>query len=155
MRAGPRRGAALAATCATALVAVHGGLALAYGWDPIAALRATEHLYRNSLARIRPYRYWLLGSPVAWLVTLGLPLAGAAVAAAARRRPAGLALAAVVVTAAVCGFTKAETERIWLFLAPLAAVAAAEVLPRRALRPALAALAVQALAWELLFNTIW
>jgi hypothetical protein len=92
---------------------------------------------------------------VAWLVTLGLPVAAGFVAAAARRRPAALALAAVVVIAAAGGFTKAETERIWLFLTPLAAVAAAEVLPPRATRLILAALAAQALAWQLLFNTVW
>jgi methylthioxylose transferase len=154
-RDGRRRALNLAALCAAALLALHGALAVAYGWDPLAALRATERLYRNSLASIRPYRYWVLGSPVAWLVTLGLPIAAGLVAATARRRPAAVALAVVVAIAAAGGFTKAETERIWLFLTPLAAVAAADVLPPRALKPVLAALAAQALAWQLLFNTVW
>jgi hypothetical protein len=61
----------------------------------------------------------------------------------------------VLLIAAVMGFTKAETERIWLFLVPLACVAAASVLPARHLRWLLALLAVQAFAVELLFFTIW
>ena len=152
---GRRRALSLAACGGVALAAWHGLLALAYGWDPIAVLRATERLYRNSLARVRPYGFWVAGSPVAWLLTAGLPIAFGLVVAVARRRPAAVALAAVVVVAAACGFTKAETERIWLFLMPLAAVAAADVLPLGRLRPALAALALQALAWQLLFNTVW
>jgi hypothetical protein len=55
----------------------------------------------------------------------------------------------------VLGFTKAETERIYLFLVPLACVAAATALPERYLTPVLAALAVQALASELLLFTVW
>jgi methylthioxylose transferase len=154
-KAGRRRALAVAAACGVALVAFHGLLSVAYGWDPIAALAATERLYGNSLARVRPYWFWVAGSPVAWLLTAGLPIAAGCVVAAVRRRPAAVALAVVVGVAAVCGFTKAETERIWLFLTPLAAVAAADVLPPGRLRPALAALAVQALAWQLLFNTVW
>jgi hypothetical protein len=154
-KAGRRRALAVAAACGVALVAFHGLLAVAYGWDPISALAATERLYGNSLARVRPYWFWVAGSPVAWLLTAGLPIAAGCVVAAVRRRPAAVALAVVVGVAAVCGFTKAETERIWLLLTPLAAVAAADVLPPGRLRPALAALAVQALAWQLLFNTVW
>ena len=84
-----------------------------------------------------------------------MPLGWLLARAAARADTAAVALAAVVLASAALGFTKAETERIWLFLTPLAAVAAAEVLPPRALRPILAALAAQALAWQLLFNTVW
>ena len=60
-----------------------------------------------------------------------------------------------MVVAAVVGFTKAETERIWLFLVPLACVAAAPQLPTRRLTAVLRALGAQALAVELLFQTIW
>ena len=66
-----------------------------------------------------------------------------------------VALAAVVVAASVLGFTKAETERIWLFLVPFACVAAAPVLRPRRLAPVLGALAAQALAVELLLFTVW
>ena len=53
------------------------------------------------------------------------------------------------------GYTKAETERIWLFLVPLACVAAAPVLAGRRIAPVLALLAAQALAVEVLFATVW
>jgi hypothetical protein len=66
-----------------------------------------------------------------------------------------LTLAAILAVAALLGFTKAETERIWLPFAPLACVAAAAVLPVARLRAVLAVLAVQALVLELLFDTVW
>jgi hypothetical protein len=65
------------------------------------------------------------------------------------------ALFAVLAIAAILGFTKAETERIYLFLVPLACVAAAAVLPARRLTIVLGALAVQALATNLLLYTVW
>jgi hypothetical protein len=55
---------------------------------------------------------------------------------------------------AIAGFTKAETERIWLPFVPLACVAAASV-PVRRLVPLLALLAGQAIVVEILFNTVW
>jgi hypothetical protein len=94
----------------------------------------------------------VLGSPVAFGVVLGLPIAAYALRA---RGPAALAIAAVVAVSATAGFTKAETERIWLFLVPFACIAAAAALPRERLAPVLAALAAQALAIELFFDTIW
>ena len=59
----------------------------------------------------------------------------------------------MIAVAAVLGFTKAETERIWLFLAPFVCLAAAE--SGAPLRPVLAALAAQALVYEVLFETVW
>jgi len=66
-----------------------------------------------------------------------------------------LALAAVVVASALGGFTKAETERIWLFFAPFVCIAAAAGPRSLPLRPVLAALAVQALVYEFVFDTVW
>jgi hypothetical protein len=60
-----------------------------------------------------------------------------------------------VAAAALLGYTKAETERIWLFMVPFACVAAASALPRRWLAPVLVLLGVQALAVEVLLYTIW
>jgi hypothetical protein len=154
-----RRGAGaavgLAAACAAACMALNGTLAAAYGYDPVATLRATELVYRHSVAAVRPYGFWAFGSPVAWGVTLGLPIAAGAVKALTRGADAAVALAVVVLVAAVAGFTKAETERIWLFLVPLACVAAAPVVARGRLTAVVAALVAQALAAELLFDTIW
>ncbi len=145
----------LALSFAVATAAVYATLALTLGYDPIAALRATDAVYRHGIASIRPYAYWLFGSPAAWAIALGLPIAWLWLRATAVRDPAALALAAIVLVAAVLGFTKAETERIWLPFVPFACVAAARALPARALRPVLWLLVAQALAVELLFDTIW
>jgi hypothetical protein len=154
-RDGWRPGLAIAAACAAATIALDVALALATGYDPIGALRATEQVYGNSLAMSRPYAFWVFGSPVAWAVMTGAPIIAAALAGLVARRPAALALAVIVAVAALGGFTKAETERIWLFLVPLACVAAAPWITRRRLRFVLAALAAQALAVQLLFETVW
>jgi hypothetical protein len=154
-REGPRRAALLAAACALAVLALNGVLAAWTGYDPIGALHSTEAVYRNSLARLRPYAFWVFGSPTAWLVMLGLPTAWLALRSLTRRDPAALALCAVILAAAVLGFTKAEVERIWLPFVPLACVAAAATIDVRRLRPLLCALAAQAFAIELLFRTIW
>ena len=125
------------------------------GFDPIGAVEAAARAYDLGIAGARPYWYWLFGSPVAFGVALGLPIAWYALRALGRGDPAAIALAVVVAVAVLLGFTKAETERIWLFMVPLAAVAAAAVLPVDRIRLLLGALAVQALAVELLLWTIW
>jgi hypothetical protein len=154
-RGGPRQALVLGSLCAGATLAVYGALALTLGYDPFAALSATDAVYRHGIAQFRPYPYWLFGSPTAWVIALGLPIAWAWLRAAAARDPAALALAAIVLVAAVLGFTKAETERIWLPLVPLACVAAACAVPARRLRMLLWLLVFQALAVQLLFDTIW
>jgi methylthioxylose transferase len=146
---------ALALLCAAALLAVHGVLAAVTGFDPIGALRATEQVYRFGIAGERPYWFWIAGSPTAFLLMLGLPTAWLALRALARAGDAAVAIFAVLAIAAVAGFTKAEVERIWLCFAPLVCLAAATALRERHLRPVLAALGAQAVAWEVLWNTVW
>lgn len=154
-RDGLRRAVLVAAACGLAVVVLNGALAALFGYDALATLLRTHGVYENSLARLRPYAFWAFGSPVAWGVMLGLPIAGAALTAVARRNPAALALAAVIVVAAVLGFTKAETERIWLIFVPLACVAAATVVPERRVRAIAALLLAQALVTQLAFDTVW
>ena len=154
-REGPRCAVLLVAGCGVAVLALDGGLALLTGYDPIGALRATEAYYRNSVASRRPYAFWLFGSPVAFAVALGLPTAAGVLVAAQRRVPAAVALAVVIGVASVAGFTKAETERIWLPFVPLACVAAAAVLEPARLRLVAPLLAAQAIVLVLLFQTIW
>jgi methylthioxylose transferase len=154
-RRGARAAVVLAASCAAAWLALNGALAAAFGYDPIGALRATEAVYRHSVAAVRPYPFWAFGAPVAWGAMLGLPIAAAALRSAARGDDAAIALAVVIAIAAIGGFSKAETERIWLFLVPLACVAAAPAIGRRRLAGVVALLLVQALAVEVLFDTIW
>jgi hypothetical protein len=154
-RDGLRRALALAAGCAAGLVGFYAVLHLATGYDPVGVFHATETVYREGIASRRPYAFWVFGSPSAFLFALGLPIAWLAVRAAAAGDAVARALLAVLLIAAVLGFTKAETERIYLFLVPLACVAAAAVLPARRLPLVLGLLAVQALATELLLYTVW
>jgi methylthioxylose transferase len=125
------------------------------GFDPIGAIEAASEAYALGVSQARPYWYWLFGSPVAFGVAIGLPLTWYALRALGEGESTAIALAAVVAIAALLGFTKAETERIWLFMVPLAAVAAVSALPRNRVQLVLGALAAQALAAELLLWTFW
>lgn len=154
-REGGRNALALAFACGAALVVGYALLHLATGYDPLGALRAAETVYHEGIASTRPYAFWAFGSGVAFLVTLGLPTAWLALRALGERDAVALGLFSVLLCAAALGFTKAETERIYLFLVPFACLAAARFLPSRALPGVLAVLAVQALASELLLSTIW
>ncbi len=154
-REGLRAAFMLSVVCGVALLVFHAAVHALTGFDPIGTIRATEGVYRAGIAAIRPYEFWVLGSPVAFLVVLGLPISALALRAVGCGTGPALAIAAVILTASVLGFTKAETERIWLFLAPFVCLAAAMALPRRALVPVLALLAIQALAFQLVFYTVW
>jgi hypothetical protein len=151
---GRRAATVAAAAAALAVAALAAGAAVLLGYEPIGALEATRARYVAGLGGVRPYGYWVVGDLAAFLVALGVPTALALARATADRRPAALALAAIALTAALSGATKAEVERIWLFMVPLAAVAAAPAL-RRHPTAVLLLLAAQALAVEVLFNTVW
>lgn len=155
LRDGWRAALGLAVGCGIAVLAFDGLLALAFGYDPIGTLRATEAYYRNSAASVRPYKFWVFGSPTAFAVLGGLPIAAGLLLAASRRLPAGAALGAVLLIATLAGFTKAETERIWLPFVPLACVAAAEVLRPAQVRWIAPLLLAQAFVVTLVFQTIW
>ena len=155
VRERPRWAIGVAGGCAAAFVAFYLALYLVSGFELPEVLRRTEEVYRNSVARLRPYEFWVFGSPAAFLAFLGLPIAWYAARAAGARHPAAVALAVVIVISAVGGFTKAETERIWLMYVPLACVAAAVALPAERLRLVLALLALQTIVVEVLFGTVW
>jgi hypothetical protein len=138
---------AWAAASATLVIAA---FSLATGFDPLGTLHATSRVYEIGIAARRPYAFWLFGSPVAFLLVLGAPIAWLALKA---NSPAAIAIAAVIAVSAVAGFTKAETERIWLFLAPLVCLAAAPLARRH--RALAAALAAQALIYGALMDTVW
>ena len=145
----------LAAACAAGLLAFYGALYWASGFDPFGAVRAAESVYREGVASGRPYAFWLFGSPVAFLIAAGLPIAWLALRALGAGDDVAVALFAVLAISAVLGFTKSETERIYLFLVPPLCIAAATALPSRRLGAVVGALAAQALATELLFYTVW
>jgi methylthioxylose transferase len=155
LQRGWRDALAMAVIAGAGLVAFYAVLWLATGFDLPATVRSVEDVYRESVARLRPYAYWVFGSPAAFLAFAGLPLTWYAVVALGRRHPAAVALAIVIVLSAVGGFTKAETERIWLMFVPALCVAAAAVLPERRLTLVLGLLAIQSLCVELIFGTVW
>jgi hypothetical protein len=155
LRDGWRPAFAVGAACGVALAVFYVGLWALTGFELIDVVRATEEVYRESVARLRPYAFWLFGSPAAFLAFMGLPITWYAARALGERHPVAVALAVVILISAVGGFTKAETERIWLMYVPIACVAAAAVLPRERLPLVLGLLAAQSLAVELLFGTVW
>jgi hypothetical protein len=154
-RDGPRSAVEVALVAAVGVGGFYALLYAATGFDPIGAIRAAGEAYDLGISNARPYSYWLFGSPVAFAVSLGLPTAWYAARAIGAREAAALALAAVIVVSVVVGLTKAETERIWLFMVPLAAVAAASLVPLRRMPVVLVLLLAQAVAASLLLETIW
>ncbi len=155
LRRGRREAVTQALAAVAAAVATYLLLWLSTGFDPVAAYANTKHHYEHGVSHFRPYWYWVLGDPAAFLTGLGVPVAFAYARALGARTAPALALAAVVVVAAGSGFAKAEVERIWQFLVPFAVVAAAAEIDRMRLRPVLVALALQAVAVEVLFGTTW
>jgi len=155
LREGLRPAVALAGGCGIVLLASYGALYALTGFDPIGAIRAAREAYDLGISNSRPYLYWLFGSPVAFAVALGLPIAWFAARALGAGNEVAVALAAIIVVSVLVGLTKAETERIWLFMGPLAAVAAATTVPLGRMPLLLALLALQALAANLLLFTIW
>jgi methylthioxylose transferase len=158
-RHGWGRAAALSLSVGAAVVAWNGLMAMVYRYDPFSALSATASAYSHGIATIRPYWFWVFGSPAAWIVMLGLPVAWLSLRSLSARDTAAIAVWALVVVSSVIGFTKAETERVWLPFVPLACIAAASALPAALsagrLRLLLGVLAAQALVIELLFFTVW
>ena len=149
-RDGLRPALRLAVVAGAGALALHAAFAALTGFDPLGTLHATSRVYELGIAARRPYAYWVFGSPVAFGLVLGLPITWLALRSSA---PEALAVAAVIAISTLAGFTKAETERIWLFLAPLMCLAAAPLVRRH--RALAAALAVQALAYGALMNTVW
>ena len=111
-------------------------------------------IWGKGAAAHRPYAFWLFGSPAAWLTLLGPPIVWLGLRSLQRGEPAAVGVAVIVVLSALAGFTKAETERIWLPFVPLACAAAAAT-PITRLRPWLVAMALTAVVIKVLFGTTW
>ncbi len=153
-RDGFRSMVATALACGMALVVFYTALEAFTGFDVVAAIDATNLRYHDGIANVRPYAFWVFGSPAAFLLMLG-PVAWFAARSLASREITAVALTAIIVVTSLIGYTKAETERIWLFLVPLACLAAARALPERAFKPVLVAMTAQAFLIEILFATRW
>jgi hypothetical protein len=144
----------LAALSAFVLVAAFLVLDLVAGFDLIAAIRTTDDRYREGIARLRPYAFWFFGSPAAFILMLG-PIAWFWGRSLAAKEATAVALGLVIAISVVAGYTKAETERIWIFLVPFACLAAARSLPRRWLTPVLLGATAQAVLIEIFLATKW
>ncbi len=154
-RDGLRAGVAVGLVAAAGVGGFYLVLHALTGFDPIGAVRAAGEAYDLGISNARPYSFWLVGSAVAFAASAGVPTAWYAARALGAREAAALALAAVILVSVVIGVTKAETERIWLFMVPLAAVAAASIVPARRMPAVLGLLLAQAVAASLLLETIW
>jgi hypothetical protein len=118
----------------------------------IDGLQATLGEYRASVARIRPYSYFLLGNVAAFGVAVGP--ATAVALASLRHRGTWILVAgglAMVAVADLAGLSKGEVERIWLPFAPWVMAATSELSPRIWLTLN----AAFALLVELALNTTW
>jgi hypothetical protein len=144
----------LVAICAAVLVVLFVALDLATGFNLVDAIRATDDRYHEGIARLRPYAFWFFGSPAAFVLMLG-PIAWFAARSLAAKEASAVALAGVIAISVVAGYTKAETERIWIFLVPFACLAAARSLPRRWLTPVLVGATAQAVLIEIFLFTKW
>jgi methylthioxylose transferase len=144
----------LAALCAVVLVVAYLALDLATGFNLVDAIRATDDRYREGIARLRPYAFWFFGSPAAFVLMLG-PVAWFAARSLGRGEATAVALAVVIAISVIAGYTKAETERIWIFLVPFACLAAARSLAARRLPLVLVAITAQAALIETFLFTKW
>ena len=155
LRGGIGSALGMALVAGAVLVAFYLALYAVTGFDPLGSVRAAGDAYSLGISNARPYLFWLFGSPVAFAVALGIPTAWYAARALGTGDPAAVGLAAIVLVSVLIGLTKAETERIWLFMGPLAAVAAATLVPLRRMPAICAVLVAQALLTQLLLDTVW
>lgn len=129
--------------------------------------------YHSSPGAGRRYDpYWIIGSPTAWLIFAGLPLAALGVVGLVRAVPGArrpvlpliLVLLMVVWAALPSEFTKlrpGEVERTWAFLYPLLAASAGVVVDRWTRRPGhragaiVAGLVLLSVAQAVLIQGLW
>ncbi len=152
-----RRTAVLAGLAGLAVV----GAFTAAGFWWLDGLSATHRRYVDTVARFRPWRYFVLADLAVLAAVVGPAAVAGLVALRDRtvRLCTGAALAGVAI-ADLSGFTKGEVERIWLPFTPwllVAAVALPEVRWRWARRwpPWLAAQVVVAITLQLTLRSPW
>ena len=154
LTAGGRRGLRIALTAIAAAIGCSAFLALAFGYDPVHAVLATRDQYERGIGGHRPHWFWVIGGPAAFLIVVGPLIAERLLFAIERRGRAARALAICVIVGAASGVMEAEVERIWQFLGPLAAVAAAPYATgRRWVWAGLAAGLIEAYLIELRWDT--
>jgi methylthioxylose transferase len=119
-------------------------------------LNATRERYGETVARFRPYSYFVFANLAVLATSLGPAVVGGLTRLRDRRMwwLVGGALAAMMI-ANLSGLSKAETERIWLPFVPWIALAAAAVVTERHARLLVGANVAIALGLQLLLNTPW
>ena len=121
--------------------------------DRHAAGHAARSTSSGSPSR-RPYAYWLFGSPTAFLLILGVPIAWLALTAPRAGTPEALAIFAVLADRDVARLHQGR-DRAHLALPRAARVPRAPRRSSAARQLLVALLAVQAVVYELLFDTLW
>jgi rSAM/selenodomain-associated transferase 1 len=146
-----RRGRLLVVAAAPVVVTALAAGAAGFWW--LDGLSAARRAYAVSLARVRPYGYFLLADLAALAVAVG-PVVWAWLPRA-RGRAGLLAAGAVVaiVVADLTGLSKGEVERIWLPFMPWLVAAAAAVLSSVPAATRRTWLAVQ-LGWALVVQAV-
>jgi hypothetical protein len=141
------------AGAAAAMVAA-GFLAAGFWW--LDGFLATREQYLSSVARHRPYDYFLLNNLAAFAIAAG-PVA--ALALSRLRDPGTWVLvggaAAAVAVADLSGMSKGEVERIWLPFLPWIMLATSALPAGRSTRVLLTAQAACGIAVQLGVRTLW
>jgi methylthioxylose transferase len=139
------------------------------GIDLLASYYPAVHMQRVFLSFERPYRYWMAGNVVAFLIAVGIGHTALVFSETwsrlrSHRFSLETVLWAVLIASSVAGMIRGEVEHIWLLFVPLAsAVAGAGVVRLRESsstgRTALSGVAIaglgQALLTEALLFTNW
>jgi hypothetical protein len=147
---------------------------LGFGYRPLHVLDSCAAMLRRSTDRLRSRNAALLGTPVAFLGALGLPLGalaaraiGGAVARLVRRRATATALVVLAGAApwalgAALGKPRGEVEHAYLLFVPMMVIAAAVAAHqwyqrdgRWVARVAIPMLALQSIAIEVYLSTYW
>ncbi|MDH5225188.1 MAG: hypothetical protein OEW46_10525 [Actinomycetota bacterium] len=131
------------------------GLAAAGGFWWFEGLAATREAYAHSVARVRPYPFFLVANLAAVAVVVG-PAVWVGLARLRDRRIwwlAGAVLTAIAI-ADVSGLSKAEVERIWLPFLPWLVIAAGAALGAEASSRSRRVWLGAQVAWALLVQAV-
>lgn len=110
-------------------------LRIGLSWDLLADYNSVPDVPRG----FEPY--WVVGSPAAWLIYAGVPVAGLGIAGLVKKVPGaqrpilpivliGIMLVWAALPATITHLRAGEVERTWVFLYPILAACAAPVVDR-------------------------
>jgi hypothetical protein len=146
-----RRGRVLAIAAVPVVLAALAAAAAGFWW--LDGLSAARRAYAVSLARVRPYGYFLLANLATLAVAVGPVVWGWLPRARGRAWLVAAGAVVAVVVADLTGLSKAEVERIWLPFMPWLVAGAAAVLSRAPATTRRTWLGLQ-LGWALLVQAV-